>query len=67
MLIGEYLRVGISLQEAVDQTAHLRAGGTPSELEGEVVEPSVQSEAEVARQNEKALKELQMMMGGLGT
>lgn len=65
MLVEEYLRVGISLLDATEQTANLRAGGASVDPEVSS-DPAVQSEAALARENEKALQELQAMMGGIG-
>ncbi len=54
----------MSLLDAVEQTASMRAGGPTVEEPGT---PPVQSEAELARQNERAIRELGAMMGGLGS
>ena len=53
------------MQEAVEQTANLRAGG--ASVESKTGEPAVQSEAALAKQNEASVREVSAMMGGLGT
>jgi len=65
LLIAEYTRVNISLLDAVEQTANLRAGGTSDPSAAQTAH--VPSEEEIARKNEVALRELSSMMGGLGT
>jgi len=53
--------VGKPLLEAIEDTANLRAGGpTP---EGTETLP----EADLSKQNEESMRQLQQMMGGLGT
>lgn len=46
--------MGIPLMDAIDQTAHFRAGGKSSA-------PAVKMESE----NDRALQELQQMLGGI--
>lgn len=68
VLIEEYTRLGIDLLAATEQTAHMRAGGASPETAFAAPAGSGDpSEAELARQNEKAMSELRQMMGGLGT
>jgi hypothetical protein len=48
--------------DAVEQTANMRAGGPTVQPEPGT---QVQSEAALARENERAMRELQKMMGGV--
>ena len=64
LLLEEYRTAGMSLHEAIDQTAHLRAGGSK---EKESRESQVPSEEQLVRQNQASMRELQQLMGGLGT
>ena len=49
--------------DAVEQTANMRAGGPT--VQPEPGSPQVQSEAALARENERAMRDLQKMMGGV--
>lgn len=60
LLIEEYTRVGVSLLEAVDQTANMRAGGPSVQSEdGASVPANVPSD----KDNQRAMRELEAMMG----
>lgn len=56
--------MGIPLLEAIEQTSGMRAGGAAPPIEEG--KPAL-SEADLAKQNEASMRELQQMMGGLGT
>lgn len=59
--------MGIPLHEALEQTEHMRAGGPgPITQDGEdAPRERVPTEAELARQNEKAMAQLNALMSGL--
>jgi hypothetical protein len=61
LLVEEYQRLGMGLTEALQELESLRAHVRRPEGEAAPV-----PEAEVVRQNEASLKQLQMMMGGAG-
>lgn len=53
--------MGMPLLEAIEQTEHMRAGGAAPPISEST------SEADLAKQNEASMRQLQQMMGGLGT
>lgn len=61
MLIEEYVRVGVPLLDAIEQTANLRAGGAPAPLPAGAA--PVLTEDDTVQQNEQALRELSTLLG----
>lgn len=60
--------MGIALENVLDSVIEWRAGGGTPARGRELVErePGEKTEAEIIRQNNEALKQIQAMMPGLG-
>lgn len=57
--------MGIPLHEAIEQTTHMRAGGSGPPEESGTPRERVPTESELVRQNEASMQQLNQMMRGL--